>query len=100
MVPITELAGRYQLEELIAGGGMGAVWGAAAPAAPLPAAHTAGVLHRDVKPGNLLLAGDGRVKVTDFGIAQSSGSGHLTRTGALVGTMGYLAPERVSGRSA
>ncbi len=188
MVPITELAGRYQLEELIAVGGMGEVWRAtdqvlgrcvavkllrpeylhdevtllrfraearhagllnhpgiaqvydyqdaspqrpaylvmelvsgpslagvlaggklgprrtadvlAQAAAALHAAHTAGVLHRDVKPGNLLLASDGRVKVTDFGIAQSSGSGHLTRTGALVGTTGYLAPERVSGRSA
>ena len=69
-------------------------------AAALHAAHTAGVLHRDIKPGNLLLAGDGRIKVTDFGIAQSSRSGHLTRTGALIGTTGYLAPERVSGRSA
>jgi tRNA A-37 threonylcarbamoyl transferase component Bud32 len=188
MVPITELAGRYQLEELIAIGGMGEVWRAtdqvlgrwvavkllrpeylhdevtllrfraearhtgllnhpgiaqvydyqdaspqrpaylvmelvrgpslagvlaegtlgprrtadvlAQAAAALHAAHSAGVLHRDVKPGNLLLASDGRVKVTDFGIAQSSRSGHLTRTGALVGTTGYLAPERVSGRSA
>ena len=188
MVPITELAGRYQLEELIAIGGMGEVWRAtdqvlgravavkllrpeylhdevtllrfraeaqhagllnhpgiaqvydyqdagpegpaylvmelvdgpslagvlasgtlsprrtadvlAQAAAALHAAHTAGVLHRDVKPGNLLLAGGGRVKVTDFGIAQSSRTGHLTRTGALIGTTGYLAPERVSGRPA
>jgi serine/threonine-protein kinase len=69
-------------------------------AAALHAAHTAGVLHRDIKPGNLLLASDGRVKVTDFGVAQSSRTGHLTRTGALIGTTGYLAPERVSGRSA
>ena len=66
-------------------------------AAALHAAHTAGVLHRDIKPGNLLLASDGRVKVTDFGIAQSSRTGHLTRAGALIGTTGYLAPERVSG---
>jgi hypothetical protein len=188
MVPITELAGRYQLEELIAIGGMGEVWRAtdqvlgrgvavkllrpeylhdevtllrfraeaqhagllnhpgiaqvydyqdaslerpaylvmelvngpslagvladgtldprrtadvlAQAAAALHAAHTAGVLHRDIKPGNLLLASDGRVKVTDFGIAQSSRTGHLTQTGALIGTTGYLAPERVSGRSA
>lgn len=69
-------------------------------AAALYAAHSAGVLHRDVKPGNLLLADGGRVKVTDFGIAQSSRTGHLTRTGALIGTTGYLAPERVSGRPA
>ena len=188
MMPITELAGRYHLEELIAVGGMGEVWRAmdqalarwvavkllrpeylhdevtllrfraeaqhagllnhpgiaqvydyqdaslerpaylvmelvdgpslasvltdgrldprrtadvlAQAAAALHAAHTAGVLHRDIKPGNLLLASDGRVKVTDFGIAQSSRSGHLTRTGALLGTTGYLAPERVSGRPA
>jgi eukaryotic-like serine/threonine-protein kinase len=188
MVPITELAGRYHLEELIAVGGMGEVWRAtdqvlgrgvavkllrpeylhdevtllrfraeaqhagllnhpgiaqvydyqdASPERPaylvmelvngpslagvladerldprrtadvlaqaataLHAAHTAGVLHRDIKPGNLLLAHDGQVKVTDFGIAQSSRTGHLTRTGALIGTTGYLAPERVSGRSA
>ena len=188
MLPITELAGRYHLEELIAIGGMGEVWRAmdqalgryvavkllrpeylhdevtllrfraeaqhagllnhpgiaqvydyqdaspersaylvmelvdgpslagvlaggrldprrtadvlAQAAAALHAAHAAGVLHRDIKPGNLLLASDGRVKVTDFGIAQSSRTGHLTRTGALIGTTGYLAPERVSGRSA
>ena len=188
MMPITELAGRYHLEELIAVGGMGEVWRAtdqalarwvavkllrpeylhdevtllrfraeaqhagllnhpgiaqvydyqdaslerpaylvmelvdgpslasvlrdgrldprrtadvlAQAAVALHAAHAAGVLHRDIKPGNLLLASDGRVKVTDFGIAQSSRSGHLTRTGALIGTTGYLAPERVSGRPA
>ena len=69
-------------------------------AAALQAAHTAGVLHRDVKPGNLLLARDGQVKVTDFGIAQSPWSEELTGTGALIGTMGYLAPERVSGAAA
>ena len=58
------------------------------------------MLHRDVKPGNLLLARDGQVKVTDFGIAQSPWSEELTGTGALIGTMGYLAPERVSGAAA
>ncbi len=188
MLPITELAGRYHLEERIAVGGMGEVWRAvdqvlgrpvavkllrpeylhdeltllrfraeaqhagllnhpgiaqvydyqdATPEQPaylvmelvngpslaavlaggeldprrtadvlaqaaeaLHAAHTAGVLHRDIKPGNLLLAGDGRVKVTDFGIAQSSRTGHFTRTGSLIGTVGYLAPERVAGNPA
>jgi serine/threonine-protein kinase len=69
-------------------------------AAALHAAHTAGVLHRDVKPGNLLIGHDRQVKVTDFGIAQSSETGHFTRTGTLVGTTGYLAPERVAGQRA
>ena len=188
MLPITELSGRYQLEELIAAGGMGEVWRGldrvlarpvavkllrpeytrdevtllrfraeaqhggllshpgiaqvydyrdASPECPaylvmelvtgsslaavlaagrleprrtadvvgqaalaLHAAHAAGVLHRDIKPGNLLISRDGQVKVTDFGIAQSSRTENLTSTGALIGTMGYLAPERVSGGSA
>ncbi|MEV5608253.1 serine/threonine-protein kinase [Streptomyces sp. NPDC052225] len=63
----------------------------------LRAAHTAGVLHRDVKPGNVLLARDGRVKLTDFGIAQVEGDSTITRTGEIVGSVDYLAPERVSG---
>jgi serine/threonine-protein kinase len=66
----------------------------------LHAAHRGGVVHRDIKPGNLLIAADGRVKVTDFGIASSPRAASLTNTGALLGTMGYLAPERVSGQSA
>jgi hypothetical protein len=66
----------------------------------LHAAHRSGVVHRDIKPGNLLIAADGRVKVTDFGIASSPRAASLTNTGALLGTMGYLAPERVSGQSA
>lgn len=68
-------------------------------AAGLAAAHQAGVVHRDVKPGNLLLSRHGRVKITDFGIAYAVGSAPLTCTGTLVGTPGYLAPERVSGAS-
>ncbi|MEU6847722.1 protein kinase [Streptomyces sp. NPDC046716] len=63
----------------------------------LRAAHTAGVLHRDVKPGNVLLARDGSVKLTDFGIAQVEGDSTITRTGEIVGSVDYLAPERVSG---
>ncbi|CAL9303454.1 serine/threonine-protein kinase [Streptomyces sp. SudanB25_2051] len=63
----------------------------------LSAAHAAGVLHRDVKPGNVLLARDGRVLLTDFGIAAIEGDSTITRTGELVGSIDYLAPERVRG---
>ncbi|MEC7056164.1 serine/threonine-protein kinase [Streptomyces violaceochromogenes] len=63
----------------------------------LRAAHTAGVLHRDIKPGNVLLARDGRVLLTDFGIAQIEGDTTITRTGEVVGSVDYLAPERVRG---
>ncbi|MGW4755259.1 serine/threonine-protein kinase [Streptomyces chartreusis] len=63
----------------------------------LRAAHTAGVLHRDVKPGNVLLGDDGRVLLTDFGIAQIEGDTTITRTGEVVGSVDYLAPERVRG---
>ncbi|MFI5795432.1 serine/threonine-protein kinase [Streptomyces sp. NPDC051677] len=63
----------------------------------LRAAHSAGVLHRDVKPGNVLLGHDGRVLLTDFGIAQIEGDSTITRTGEVVGSVDYLAPERVRG---
>ncbi|BCK69139.1 serine/threonine protein kinase [Streptomyces libani subsp. rufus] len=65
--------------------------------AALRAAHSAGVLHRDVKPGNVLLGVDGRVVLTDFGIAVATGASTLTKTGELVGSIDYLAPERVKG---
>ncbi|GGZ57801.1 serine/threonine protein kinase [Streptomyces bluensis] len=64
----------------------------------LSAAHAAGVLHRDVKPGNVLLAEDGRVLLTDFGIAQVEGDTTLTKTGEIVGSVDYIAPERVRGQ--
>ncbi|WP_128433195.1 serine/threonine-protein kinase [Streptomyces cyaneus] len=63
----------------------------------LRAAHTAGVLHRDVKPGNVLISEDGRVLLTDFGIAQIEGDSTITRTGEVVGSVDYLAPERIRG---
>ncbi|MEV0115311.1 protein kinase [Streptomyces sp. NPDC050844] len=64
-------------------------------ATALRAAHDAGVLHRDVKPANVLLGHDGRIVLTDFGIAVESGASSLTRTGELVGSIHYLAPERL-----
>ncbi|MER6997283.1 serine/threonine-protein kinase [Streptomyces sp. NPDC000410] len=67
--------------------------------AALRAAHGAGVLHRDVKPGNVLLANDGRVVLTDFGIAMVEGTSNLTMTGELVGSPEFLAPERALGRT-
>ncbi len=63
----------------------------------LIAAHHAGVLHRDVKPDNVLLARDGRAVLTDFGIAVLEGDSSVTRTGALIGTPAFIAPERASG---
>ncbi|MFE0789247.1 serine/threonine-protein kinase [Streptomyces mutabilis] len=67
--------------------------------AALRAAHAAGVLHRDVKPANVLLANDGRVVLTDFGIAMVEGSSALTMTGEVVGSPEFLAPERALGRT-
>ncbi|WP_223732984.1 serine/threonine-protein kinase, partial [Streptomyces purpurogeneiscleroticus] len=67
--------------------------------AALRVAHAAGVLHRDVKPGNVLLANDGRVVLTDFGIATVEGSSALTLTGELIGSPEFLAPERALGRT-
>ncbi|MFF3613930.1 protein kinase [Streptomyces sp. NPDC002580] len=67
--------------------------------AALRAAHEAGVLHRDVKPGNVLMANDGRVVLTDFGIATVEGSSALTMTGEVIGSPEFLAPERALGRT-
>ncbi|MCA2222680.1 serine/threonine-protein kinase [Nonomuraea aurantiaca] len=66
----------------------------------LRAAHATGVLHRDVKPENVLLADDGRVVLTDFGIASLEAEAGLTATGGLVGTPAYMPPERLNGEPA
>ncbi|CAN5152243.1 hypothetical protein BH11ACT2_BH11ACT2_14300 [soil metagenome] len=66
----------------------------------LQAAHAAGLVHRDIKPGNLLITPDGRVKITDFGIARIADQVPLTATGQVMGTVQYLSPEQASGHPA
>ncbi|MDQ6658940.1 MAG: protein kinase [Actinomycetota bacterium] len=68
-----------------------------AVAGALLAAHQAGITHRDVKPGNVLVGNDGRVKLTDFGIARSADEPSMTMTGLLLGSPAYIAPEVAAG---
>jgi tRNA A-37 threonylcarbamoyl transferase component Bud32 len=66
----------------------------------LQAAHEAGIVHRDVKPGNIMVAPNGRVKLTDFGIAQAVDDPRLTTSGMIIGSPAFMAPERVAGKEA
>jgi len=66
----------------------------------LDAAHKQGLVHRDIKPGNLLITPDGNVKITDFGIARVANQVSLTQTGQVMGTVQYLAPEQATGKPA
>jgi serine/threonine protein kinase len=66
----------------------------------LAAAHDLGVIHRDIKPANLLIAADGSIKIADFGIAKSLATADHTATGDVVGSVAYIAPERLEGHAA
>ncbi|MBW3612605.1 MAG: protein kinase [Chloroflexi bacterium] len=69
-------------------------------ASALEAAHAAGVVHRDIKPGNILLDADDRARVADFGIARATGDESLTGTGAMLGSVDYFSPEQARGERA
>lgn len=100
---VMELLPSHSLAELIREHGPLSVEQAAAVgdavAAALEAAHAAGITHRDVKPGNVLVAEDGRIKLTDFGIARNVSEATMTRTGMTLGSPAYIAPEIASGKA-
>jgi serine/threonine protein kinase len=100
---VMELVAGASLETVLAGGPLDATRTmdiVAQASAGLQAAHAAGMIHRDIKPGNLLLTPRGTVKITDFGIAHTVDSAAVTASGELIGTPGYLAPERAVGEGA
>ena len=100
---VMELVDGPSLAGVLAGGPLDAARTmdvVAQAAAGLQAAHAMGLVHRDIKPGNLLLASSGTVKITDWGISHAIGSVPGTVTGIVTGTAEYLAPERIAGAQA
>ena len=101
---VMELINAPTLESLVESSGPLGVRAAATLAGQLlnalEAAHASGVVHRDVKPGNVMVPGRGTAKLTDFGIAQAVDDPKLTATGTLIGSPAYMAPERLAGGDA
>ena len=100
---VMELIEGPSLSSVLAGGPLSAARTldiVAEIAAGLQVAHAAGLVHRDIKPSNIMFTSAGTVRITDFGIAYAVGSAPLTATGTLMGTPGYLAPERIDGAQA
>ncbi len=101
---VMELVDGPTLRDVLGGRGRLSVGEAASIAVQiadaLTFAHDHGLVHRDVKPANVLIQRDGRVKVTDFGIAKAAADGDLTRAGSVIGTARYLSPEQIGGEGA
>ena len=97
LVPAPTLADLVRTEGPLPPGRVAEIGGQVASA--LEAAHRAGIVHRDVKPGNVMVAEDGGVKLADFGVASLQGDPQLTATGLVVGSPAYMAPEQAGGES-